>query len=53
MQYLFNEKNRKCHLFHFCCCLLLFDFLKYASLSSLIKLESILRKYAASERQCF
>ena len=53
MQHSFHGKKGKCYLFHFCCCVLLIDFLKYASLCNLIKLVNILRKYAASEQKCF
>ena len=50
---LISWENRECYLFHFCCCVLLFDFLKYASLCNLIKLVNILYKYAANEQKLF
>ena len=53
MQYPFHGKKGKCYLFHFCCCVLLFDFFKYASSCNLIKLVNILRKFAAKEQKRF
>ena len=44
-------KKGKCYSFHFCCHVLLFDFLKFASLCSLIKLVNILPKNAASKQK--
>ena len=41
MQYSFHGEKGKSYLFNFCCCVLLFDFFKYASLCDLIKLVKI------------
>ena len=53
MQYSFHGKIESVIYFDFCCCVLLFDFLKYASLCNLIKLVNIFCKYAANDQKLF